>query len=228
MADSVKIAPSILAADFSKLGEQVALVSDHVELIHIDVMDGHFVPNISFGIPVIRSLRPVTQVPFDCHLMITNPDFYLEPLSVAGADMVTVHIEAVPEPSSIAADAEKFALGFGLAINPATPYAAIDPFLELCGLVLVMSVQPGFGGQSFIPDVLGKVEEARRAIDRRGLDTLIEIDGGIGPDTIERARSAGVDVFVAGSAVFGNDDPVAAVTELRRLATQRDLAGRGA
>ena len=223
VADPVKIASSILAADFSRLGEQVAAVADHVDMIHIDVMDGHFVPNISVGLPVIRSLRPVTTIPFDCHLMITNPEFYLDRLKEAGADMVTVHIEAHPDPTSVAAEAARLGLGFGLAVNPPTPFAAIEPFLDLCSLVLVMTVQPGFGGQSFISEVLGKVEAAQTAINIAGLDTVIQVDGGIDPATIAEARAAGADVFVAGSAIFRTEDPVAAVAELRNAATRAAL-----
>jgi len=214
----ISIAPSILAADFSRLGEQVSELSPHVEMFHLDVMDGHFVPNISFGVPVISSIRHLTEVTFDCHLMMTDPEPYLGPLAEAGADMVTVHIEAIPEPGRLAARARSEGLRFGLVINPPTPWEAVEPHVELCDMVLVMSVQPGFGGQSFIPEVLTKVEQARKYVDQRSLPVDIQIDGGIGTGTIRSARSAGADVFVAGSAVLGADDPVAAVAELRRLA----------
>ncbi len=187
-----------------------------VDLLHIDVMDGHFVPNVSLGIPVIASLRPVTELKFDCHLMMTNPDAYFDPLKEAGADLVTVHMEVFPNPEPIAERARDRGLEFGLAINPPTPYAAIDPYVELCDLLLVMSVNPGFGGQSFIEDVLVKVESARKRVDSLGLTTDIEVDGGIGPENIRRARDAGANIFVAGSSVFSADDPVAAVDAMRR------------
>jgi len=215
---SVRIAPSILAADFARLGEEIATVAPHVEMLHIDMMDGHFVPNVSLGIPVIRSIRPVTDLPFDCHLMMTNADAYFEPLKQVGADLVTIHIEAYPDPTRAAEQARSLGLGFGLVLNPPTPYAAVDPFLELCDLVLVMSVNPGFGGQTFIPGALETVRSLREALDRRSLSVDIEIDGGIGPETIGAARKAGADVFVAGSAIFGAADPVAAVEALRRAA----------
>ena len=217
MIKAPRIAPSILAADFASLGRDVARIADHVDMLHIDVMDGHFVPNISLGVPVIQSLRKVSDLPFDCHMMTTNADAYFEPLREAGADLVTVHIEVYPDPRTVAIRARDAGLRFGLAVNPITPFEVIEPYVELCELVLIMSVEPGFGGQSFMEEVLPKVEAARDFVDVRGLSTDIEIDGGIGPDTIGRARAAGADVFVAGSSIFGADDPVAAVTEMRAL-----------
>ena len=220
MRKHVRIAASILAADFARLGEEVARVEPHLDMLHVDVMDGHFVPNISLGAPVISSLRRVSGLAFDCHLMVTDPGELVEPLRKAGATGITVHLEAVPDPRSVALRTRRAALGFGLVINPGTPYEALDPFLELCDMVLVMSVEPGFGGQEFLPDVLAKVEAARRAIDRRGLDVDLEIDGGIGPETIGAARRAGADVFVAGTAIFRQPDPVAAIAGLRRAAAR--------
>lgn len=181
-------------------------------------MDGHFVPNVSLGIPVIRSIRRVTDLPFDCHLMMTNADAYFEPLKEAGADLVTIHIEAYPDPTAAAARARSTGLGFGLVLNPPTPPESVVPFLELCDLVLVMSVDPGFGGQQFLPSALDTVRHLRETLDERALEVDIEIDGGIGPDTVGAARKAGASVFVAGSAIFGAADPVAAVEELRRAA----------
>ena len=220
MRKHVRIAASILAADFARLGEEVARVEPHLDMLHVDVMDGHFVPNISLGAPVISSLRRVSGLAFDCHLMVTDPGELVEPLRKAGATGITVHLEAVPDPRSVALRTRRAALGFGLVINPGTPYEALDPFLELCDMVLVMSVEPGFGGQEFLPDVLAKVEAARRAIDRRGLDVDLEIDGGIGPETIGAARRAGADVFVAGTAIFRQPDPVVAIAGLRRAAAR--------
>lgn len=214
----VRIAASILAADFARLGEEVGAVAEEVDMLHIDVMDGRFVPNISLGAPVIRSLRAVTDVHFDCHLMIADPLPFFGPLREAGADGVSVHVEAASDPAAAARRAREEGLRFGAAINPDTPFSLLEPCLELCDLAVVMSVHPGFGGQDFIPGVLGKVEAARRAIDAGGLDAGLQIDGGIGPDTIRMARSAGADVFVAGTAIFRTPDPPAAVRALRTAA----------
>ncbi len=210
-----RIAPSLLAADFARLAEEVARVEDHVDLLHVDVMDGHFVPNLSFGMPVIESLRPTTRLYFDCHLMVTNPVPLFEPLKEAGADLVSVHIEVQPDPTAAADAARRTGLDFGLVIDPATPFEAVAPFVELCDLLLVMSVAPGFGGQAFIPEVLPKVEAARKWVDSHGLPADIQIDGGITPETAGPARRAGADIFVAGTAIFRSPDPVAAVAELR-------------
>ncbi len=215
MISPPRIAASILAADFARLGEEVLRVEPYVDLLHIDVMDGHFVPNITFGVPVIKSIREVSELTFDCHLMMTNPDTYLEQLREAGADIVSVHIEVFPEPSRVAEQARAEGMGFGLALNPATPLEAVEPYLELCDLLVVMSVEPGFGGQEFIEATFDKVQRARKLVDSHGLPTDIEIDGGIGPGNVARARAAGVDVFVAGNAVFRAPDPVAAVLAMR-------------
>ena len=214
-----RIAPSILAADFARLGEEVAAVEESADLLHVDVMDGHFVPNLTIGMPVVASLRAVTNLPLDCHLMTLNPDAYLEDLKEAGADLVTVHMEVFPNPAPIAAQARELGLGFGLVINPPTPAEAMEPFVELADMVLVMSVNPGFGGQAFISEVLGKVERLRKFVDSAGLGTDIEIDGGIDTTTIRSARDTGADVFVAGTSVFGAEDPAAAVDELRKAIT---------
>lgn len=195
-------------------------MAEHVDLLHLDVMDGHFVPNLSFGMPVIASLRAVTDLPFACHLMVTNPVSLFGGLKEAGADLVTVHIEVHPDPTAAAKAARDHGLEFGISLNPATPFGAVAPFVELCDLVLVMSVNPGFGGQEFIPGVLPKVEEAKKLIDSAGLATDVEIDGGITPETIGAARASGADIFVAGTAIFGAEDPVAAVSRLRAAAEE--------
>jgi ribulose-phosphate 3-epimerase len=207
---AVKIAPSILAADLARLADDVSRVAGGVDLLHLDVMDGHFVPNLSFGMPVIAALRATTDLYFDCHLMVTNPISLFAPLKAAGANLVTVHIEVHPQPVLAASAARDLGLDFGLVLNPATPFEAVAPFMELCDLLLVMSVNPGFGGQAFIP-----VEAARKLVERAGLRADIEIDGGVTPETARLARSAGANVFVAGTAIFGSPDPVAAVERLR-------------
>ena len=217
MRSHARIAPSILAADFAHLGDQVALVADHVDMLHVDVMDGHFVPNISMGPPVISSLSAGTDLYLDCHLMITDPIQFLEPLARSGAHGVTVHIEAVPSPLAVFAEADQLGIDVGLVINPPTPFEAIEPFLDRCSLAVVMSVHPGFGGQAFLETVVPKIERLRETIDSRALAADIQVDGGITADTAAIASLAGADVFVAGSTIFGSDDPVAAVKELRSI-----------
>jgi len=210
-----KIAPSLLAADFSCLAEEVAAIEDHADLLHIDVMDGHFVPNLAIGIPTIRSLRPTTKLAFDCHLMTTNPVAYLESFKDAGAGIVTVHIEAVPDPTGPAAEAHDLGLEFGLALSPGTPFGAVEPFLEGCQMLVVMSVEPGLGGQTFNEESLGTIEQARIFLDSHGVSADIQVDGGINVESAKRARAAGANVFVAGTSVFGSADPVAAIEALR-------------
>lgn len=215
MIKPARIAPSILAADFAHLADEVDRVANLVDLLHVDVMDGHFVPNISLGMPVIASLRAVTELKFDCHLMTLNPDAYLGDLKTAGGNLATVHVEVFPDPTAVAVQARAAGLEFGLAINPPTPFEAIEPFIELVDMVVVMAVHPGFGGQGFIDDALPKIERIRKFIDSAGLSADVEVDGGIDANTIGPARDAGADVFVAGTSVFRAPDPVAAVEELR-------------
>jgi ribulose-phosphate 3-epimerase len=211
------IAPSILAADFTRLADEVAAV-DGADWLHVDVMDGHFVPNLTIGPPVVEALRGVSKIPLDCHLMIDDPDTWAVRYAAAGAYNVTVHVEAARDPVRIAKDLRAAGAKAGLSIKPKTP---LEPYVELLrsyDTLLVMSVEPGFGGQEFIPEVLDKVRAARRLVDRGELSVLVEIDGGINLDTIEEAAEAGVDCFVAGSAVYGADDPAAMVATLRTLA----------
>jgi ribulose-phosphate 3-epimerase len=210
-----RIAPSLLAADFARLADDVGRIEQAVDMLHLDVMDGHFVPNISFGLPVIASLRAATSMYFDCHMMTTNPDAYLEELKVAGADLVTVHIEVIPNPTKVAQTARQIGLDFGLVLSPPTPFEAVEPFVELADLVLIMSVHPGFGGQAFMAEVLPKVEATRKYVDSHGFPVDIQIDGGITAETAPLARKAGVDVFVAGTAIFRDPDPLGAVLRLR-------------
>lgn len=217
----VKIAPSLLAADFSRLAEEIARVEEAADWLHLDVMDGHFVPNISFGLPVIESIRGVSGLFFDCHLMTTNPDFFLPELAKAGVDLVTMHIEAVPDPMDPSERARDAGLGFGLVLNPMTPFGGLAPFVELCDVVVVMSVEPGRGGQSFIEAVLPKIEEAREWVENRGLTADIQVDGGITPDTAPLAVAAGATVLVAGTSVFRANDPADAIKDLRRAIEKR-------
>jgi ribulose-phosphate 3-epimerase len=213
----VKIAPSILSADFACLADDVARVAPASDLLHVDVMDGHFVPNLTIGAPVVRCLRPRTDLFLDTHLMVSNPGDLLADFARAGSDRCIVHIEC-GDPRPLVKEMRDLGMGVGLTLNPDTPFEAVEPYLAEIDLLLVMSVHPGFGGQSFIPEVLDKVRAARAVIDARELPVEIEIDGGISEQTVALAAAAGVDVFVAGSAIFGADDPAGAARALRALA----------
>ena len=212
----IKISPSILAADFANLERDISRVSS-ADYLHVDVMDGLFVPNITIGVPVVKSIRAVTALPLDVHLMIDRPVRYVEDFCKAGADIVTVHVEADTEENTRLALERVRALGkrAGVVLKPKTPAEAALPFLDQCAMVLVMTVEPGFGGQSFMEDMLGKVRTLRGWINGRGLDCELEVDGGIGPRTAPPAVEAGANVLVAGSAVYGAEDIPARIAELR-------------
>lgn len=215
----VKIAPSILSADFSRLGEEIrAIEAGGADYVHVDVMDGHFVPNITIGPLVVEAARKVTNLPLDVHLMIENPDRYIPDFAKAGADILTVHQETVPHLHRTVQLIRSLGKKAGVSINPATPVAALDLILDDLDLVLVMSVNPGFGGQSFIPSCLGKITALRRMIAERGLKVELEVDGGVKTDNIGRIVAAGADVLVAGSAVFGTDDYRETIAALKRNA----------
>lgn len=212
----MKIAPSMLACDFAKMGEEVTRVAaGGADYIHLDVMDGGFVPNISFGPAIIKALRGYTDVPFDVHLMIDNPKRYIKSFLEAGADIISFHIEAEPDVAGAIDDIIKGGAKAALTLKPGTPIEELYPYLDKLYMVLVMSVEPGFGGQSFMPKMLDKVKKIKAEAQRRGLDLLIEIDGGINKSTIADCARAGVDIAVAGTSVFRAADTAGAVRELK-------------
>jgi ribulose-phosphate 3-epimerase len=210
------ITPSLLAADFAKLGEEVRAVTEAgADWLHLDIMDGHFVPNISFGPGLIKALRRHTTIPFDVHLMIAPVDPYLQAFADAGADLISLHPEAGPHLHRSLQTIRSFGKKAGVVLNPATPIAAIEHVLDLCDLILVMSVNPGFGGQSFLESQLPKIEKLRRLIEASGRDIRLQVDGGVTAKTAPLCLNAGADVLVAGTAVFGAPDYAAAIKALR-------------
>ncbi|SIT67588.1 ribulose-phosphate 3-epimerase [Edaphobacillus lindanitolerans] len=215
----IKIAPSILSADFARLSEEVKEAEQAgADYIHIDVMDGHFVPNITFGPLVVRALRPVTDLPLDVHLMIEEPDRYIKEFAEAGADIITVHAEACPHLHRTVQLIRSHGVKAGVVLNPHTPVDVLDYVIEDLDMVLLMTVNPGFGGQSFIRSVVPKIERTAALIKERGLDVEIEVDGGVTAETVGECARAGASVFVAGSAIFGKDDRRAALQGIRGAA----------
>jgi ribulose-phosphate 3-epimerase len=212
------IAPSILAADFARLADEVHAVEGAADWVHVDVMDNHFVPNLTIGLPVVQSLRKVTSIPFDVHLMITDPERWAPGYAEAGAHNVTFHAEACADPVALARTLRAAGAKAGLALDRDTP---VEPFLELLPHVdtlLIMTIKAGFGGQAFLPEMLQKVRDVRRRITAKDLEVRVEVDGGIAADTIEQAAEAGADAFVAGTAVYGAPDRAEAIRKLRALA----------
>ncbi len=218
---NIMIAPSILSADFSRLGDEIRAVEKAgAEVIHIDVMDGHFVPNITIGPLVVDAVRQVTDLPLDVHLMITDPDRYIKDFADAGADWITVHVEACPHLHRTLNFIRSLGKKAGAVLNPATSLSTLDYVLEELDLVMLMSVNPGFGGQSFIASTLEKCRTLRALLDKVNPDAGIEIDGGISPKTIGAMAEAGANIFVAGSAVYGQDDYAAVIQEMKTKATR--------
>jgi ribulose-phosphate 3-epimerase len=213
-----KIAPSVLSADFARLGDEVAEVERAgADMIHFDVMDGHFVPNLSIGVPVLESLRKVTRLPLDAHLMIENPERYVEVFVKAGANSVSVHAEVCKDIAAMAKRLHDLGARASVGINPETDVQRVLPFAAHLDMILIMSVHPGFGGQEFIPEALEKLRVVRRELDRRALKVDIEIDGGVKLDNIAEVKAAGANVFVSGSGIFGQSDYRKVVKEMRDL-----------
>jgi ribulose-phosphate 3-epimerase len=223
---TVQIAPSVLAADFARLADEAAAVADVADWLHVDVMDAHFVPNLTIGLPVVEALRKHASLPLDCHLMIEDPDRWAPGYAEAGARNVTIHAEAATSPVRTLRAIRAAGARAGLAINPATP---VEPYADLLAefdMLLLMTVEPGFGGQHFLDLVLPKVRRARELIGGRAGSVWLQVDGGVDHETIGRCAEAGADVFVAGSAVFGMTDPAAAVNDLRAMAARAAAGAR--
>lgn len=212
----MKISPSILSADFANLERDIRIVEEGgADYIHVDVMDGHFVPNITLGPNIVSAIRPVTKLPLDCHLMIENPEKYIEDFAKAGADIITVHVESTPHIHRAIQMIKNAGVRAGVVLNPGTPVAAVEYVLSECDMVLVMTVNPGFGGQSFIPETLKKIEKLKQLKEANHYHYEIEVDGGIVPETAKQCKQAGADVFVAGSYVYNAEDPQKQIQHLK-------------
>jgi ribulose-phosphate 3-epimerase len=213
------MSPSVLNADLSRLQAEVDTIVDAADMIHLDVMDNHFVPNLTFGLPVVESLLRNTDIRADCHLMIDDPDRWAPPYAQAGAYSVTFHIEAANDPAQVCADIRGYGARAGVAVKPGTDLSAVDALQDSLDMILIMTVEPGFGGQAFMVDMLDKVRHARRIAQRAGGDVWVQVDGGVGPETIAKCAQAGANVFVAGSAVFQAEDPALMIDTLRSIAS---------
>ena len=214
----IKISPSILACDFARMGEEIARVDKFSDYLHVDVMDGIFVPNISFGMPVIKSIRKVTDITFDVHLMIERPERYIDEFAKLGSDIITIHYESTKDPAAVLGMIRAAGKKAGISIKPGTDYKVLLPLLPLCDLVLVMTVEPGFGGQKFMHGMMEKVSALRAVVEREKYAVEIQVDGGINTETAAIAAEAGADVLVAGSSVFAAEDAQKAIAEMRSAA----------
>ena len=222
----VRIAPSILSADFGRLAAEIqAVETAGAEILHLDVMDGHFVPNLTIGPAVVKSIRKVTRATLDAHLMVTDPQGFVGPFHAAGADWISFHVEAVADPAAVAAEIQRLGARAGLVLNPDTPFEAAIPYLTAVDYLLIMTVHPGFSGQSFRAEVVPKIRAAARHRAEHRLGYAIEVDGGIGPETAPVVVKAGAEILVAGNAVFGRGDPAAAVRALEAAAAEAETAG---
>jgi len=213
----MRLAPSLLAADFGRLLEQAQAVSDLSDYLHWDVMDGHFVPNLTFGPVVVNALRDKISIPFDIHLMIADPQRYAPHFKVRSDDLVSFHVEAVSDPIPVIETIQKAGAKAGIALRPKTPLSAVERFLDQIDFLLIMSVEPGFAGQSFIAETLEKIRQAKELISKKNLSVAIEVDGGVNAQNIREIARAGADIIVAASAIFGQSDPRAALEQLRSL-----------
>lgn len=220
MNNMLEIAPSLLSADFGYLMRDIESVEKECRFLHLDVMDGHYVPNLSIGIPVIKSIRKYSKMIFDTHLMITNPEKYLEAFADAGSDYITFHVECSDKPSDLISKIHDLGKKAGVAIHPDTPIENVFPYVSEADLILVMSVRPGFGGQSYLEGSTERIAAVRAKIDEAGADTILSVDGGINLKTIAEAHAAGASLLVAGSACFGKEDPGAAAAELKAKACE--------